>query len=50
MINRLLRRLTVRRRIVGGFLILLFLLALSIPLIVADHVTLSSQSCFEESA
>ncbi len=39
MIDRLLRRLTVRRRIVGGFLVLLFLLSLTIPLIMYDHLS-----------
>jgi GAF domain-containing protein/HAMP domain-containing protein len=37
MIERFLRRLTVRRRIVGGFLVLVLLSALAIPLIVANH-------------
>jgi GAF domain-containing protein len=37
MIDRFLRRLAVRRRIVGGFLILVALLALSVPLIVANQ-------------
>jgi GAF domain-containing protein/HAMP domain-containing protein len=37
MIDRLLRRLTVRYRIIGGFLVLMALLVLSIPLITANH-------------
>jgi GAF domain-containing protein/HAMP domain-containing protein len=37
MIDRFLRRLAVRRRIVGGFMILVVLLALSLPLIVANQ-------------
>jgi GAF domain-containing protein/HAMP domain-containing protein len=32
-----LRRLTVRRRIIGGFMVLTLLIALSIPLVVANH-------------
>ena len=37
MTGRFLRRLTVRRRIVGGFLALALLLVLSVPLIVTNH-------------
>jgi two-component system sensor histidine kinase/response regulator len=37
MVDLLLRRLSVRRRIVGGFLVLVLLLASTIPLIVTDH-------------
>jgi nitrate/nitrite-specific signal transduction histidine kinase len=40
MINRFLRRLTVRRRVLGGFLGLALLLALTIPVIVTDHTLL----------
>lgn len=40
MIDRFLRRLTVRRRIVGGFVILLLLFAVSIPVVVVDRLTL----------
>jgi GAF domain-containing protein len=37
MIDRILRRLTVRRRIIGGFLALVLLLALSLPLVVTNY-------------
>ncbi|MFQ5577307.1 MAG: HAMP domain-containing protein, partial [Anaerolineae bacterium] len=37
MINRILRRLAVNRRITGGFLILALLLALSVPLIITNQ-------------
>ncbi len=37
MVDLLLRRFSVRRRIVGGFLVLVLLLASTIPLIVTDH-------------
>jgi hypothetical protein len=37
MIERILRRLTVRRRIIGGFLALVLLLALSLPLVVTNY-------------
>lgn len=40
MIDRFLRQLPVRRRIVGGFLILVVLLALSIPVIAANQTIL----------
>ena len=43
MIYNLVRRLTVRRRIVGGFAILLLLLFLSLPLIVTSTVSLMSR-------
>jgi GAF domain-containing protein/HAMP domain-containing protein len=43
MIDRFLRRLTVRRRIVGLFLISGLLLALSVPLIVANHTFLTNR-------
>jgi nitrate/nitrite-specific signal transduction histidine kinase len=36
MIDRILRRLTVRRRIIGGFLALVLLLVLSLPLVVTN--------------
>jgi len=37
MIDRFLRRLTVRRRIIGGFLALVLLLVLSLPLVVTNY-------------
>jgi GAF domain-containing protein/HAMP domain-containing protein len=37
MIDRILRRLTVRRRIIGGFLTLVLLLVLSLPLVVTNY-------------
>jgi GAF domain-containing protein/HAMP domain-containing protein len=37
MIDQILRRTTVRRRIIGGFLALVFLLALSLPLVVTNY-------------
>jgi hypothetical protein len=37
MIDRILRRVTVRRRIIGGFLALVLLLALSLPLVVTNY-------------
>jgi len=37
MIDNILRRLTVRRRIIGGFLVLILLLALSLPLVVTNY-------------
>jgi GAF domain-containing protein/HAMP domain-containing protein len=40
MIDRFLRRLTVRRRIVGGFVVLLLLFAVSIPVVVIDRLAL----------
>jgi GAF domain-containing protein/HAMP domain-containing protein len=43
MIDRFLRRLPVRQRIVGAFLILVVLLALSVPLIVANQSFLLSR-------
>ncbi len=43
MIDRFLRRLTVRRRIVGLFLISGLLLALSVPLTVANHTFLTNR-------
>jgi GAF domain-containing protein/HAMP domain-containing protein len=43
MIDRFLRRLAVRTRIVGGFLILVMLGALALPLIVANHSFLVSR-------
>jgi GAF domain-containing protein/HAMP domain-containing protein len=43
MIERFLRRLSVRRRIVSAFLILMFLLALPVPLIVANQSLLLSR-------
>jgi signal transduction histidine kinase/putative methionine-R-sulfoxide reductase with GAF domain/ActR/RegA family two-component response regulator/HAMP domain-containing protein len=43
MIDRFLRRLTVRRRVVGGFLVLVLLSALAIPLIVANHSFLANR-------
>jgi len=43
MIDRFLRRVPVRRRIVSAFLILVLLLALSIPLIVANQSFLTSR-------
>jgi GAF domain-containing protein/HAMP domain-containing protein len=43
MIDRFLRRLSVRQRIVGGFLILVALLAVSVPLIAANQTFLVSR-------
>ena len=40
MINRFLRRLSVRTRILGGFLILIILLTLALPLSIANYVFL----------
>ncbi|MBU0492649.1 MAG: GAF domain-containing protein [Chloroflexi bacterium] len=40
MFDRLFRRLTVRRRIVGGFVILLLLFAITIPIVMVDRLTL----------
>jgi GAF domain-containing protein/HAMP domain-containing protein len=41
--NRFLRRLTVSRRVLGGFLGLALLLALTIPVMVADHSLLTNR-------
>lgn len=38
-----LRRISVRRRIVGGFAILLTLLALSVPLVLTNHLSLTNR-------
>lgn len=38
-----LRRISVRRRIVGGFAILLALLALSVPLVFTNHISLTNR-------
>ena len=43
MLYRLLRRLSVAHRIVGGFLVIVLLLTLSIPLIVSDHLFLAGR-------
>ena len=43
MIDRFLRRLTVRSRIVGSFVILVTLLAAALPLIVANQSFLTSR-------
>lgn len=43
MITRFLRRLSVRQRIFGGFIILILLTASSLPLIVFDHNSLTDQ-------
>jgi len=43
MIDRFLRRLTVGRRVLGGFLVLVLLLALAIPVIVIDHSLLAGR-------
>lgn len=43
MMTRFLRRLSVRQRIFGGFAILILLSALSLPLIVFDHNSLTAQ-------
>ena len=43
MLNQFLRRLSVRGRIVGGFVILLAFLTLSVPLFVANHLSLTGR-------
>ena len=43
MINNFLRRMTVRRRIVGSFLILLIFLTLFVPLTITDHLSLTGR-------
>jgi GAF domain-containing protein/HAMP domain-containing protein len=43
MIDRFLRQLTVRRRIIGGFLALVLLLAISLPLVVTNYRFLGSR-------
>ncbi len=41
--TRFLRRLSVRQRIFGGFIILIVLMAASLPLIIFDHLSLTAQ-------
>jgi GAF domain-containing protein/HAMP domain-containing protein len=43
MINTFLRRMTVRRRIVGSFLVLLIFLTLFVPLTITDHLSLTDR-------
>lgn len=41
--TRFLRRLSVRQRIFGGFIILIVVMAASLPLIIFDHISLTAQ-------
>lgn len=43
MINKVLRRISVRGRVVGGFLILIMFLTLFVPLTITDHLSLTSR-------